>query len=30
MTGNPGRITEMEDATEGLAYGDEPFYYRVR
>lgn len=30
MAGNPVRITEMDDASEGLAYGDEPLYYRVR
>lgn len=30
VAGNPGRLTEMDDAAEGLAYGDEPLYYRVR
>ena len=30
VAGNPGGITEMDDAAEGLAYGDEPLYYRVR
>ena len=30
MACNPSCVTKMDDATEGLAYGDEPLYYRVR
>ena len=30
VAGNPGGVTEMDDAAEGLSYGDEPLYYRVR
>ncbi len=30
MAGDPGSLTEMDDAAEGLAHGNEPFYYRVR
>lgn len=28
--GNPGCLTKMDNATEGLAYGSEPLYQRVR
>ncbi len=30
VAGNTGGITEMDNAAEGLAYGNEPLYYRVR
>ena len=30
VAGNPVCIPEMDDAVEGLAYGNEPLYYRVR
>lgn len=30
MAGNPSGITEIDNAAEGLAYGNEPLYYRVR
>ncbi len=30
VAGNPGGFTEMDVATAGLAYGNEPLYYRVR
>ncbi len=29
VAGNPVCIPEMDDAVEGLAYGNEPLYYRV-
>ncbi len=30
VAGNLGGFTEMDDAVEGLANGNEPLYYRVR
>lgn len=30
VAGNPVCVPEMDDAVEGLAYGNEPLYYRVR
>jgi len=29
VAGNPVGIPEMDDAVEGLPYGNEPFYYQV-
>lgn len=29
VAGNPGRVTEMDNAVKGLANGNEPLYYRV-
>ena len=30
VAGNPVCVPEMDSAIEGLAYGNEPLYYRVR
>ncbi len=30
VAGNPVCVTEMDNAVEGLAYGNEPLYYRIR
>lgn len=30
VVGNSGRVTEMDNAVEGLANGDKPLYYRIR
>lgn len=30
VVGNSGRVTEMGNAVEGLANGNEPLYYRIR
>ncbi len=30
VVGNSGRVTEMDNAVEGLANGNKPLYYRIR
>ena len=30
VSGNTGIVPEMDDAVEGLVYGNEPLYYRVQ
>lgn len=30
VAGNPVCVPEMDDAVEGLAYGNEPLYYQVQ
>lgn len=30
VSGNTGIVPEMDDAVEGLGYGNKPLYYRIQ